>query len=104
MVGARPELAVIYAPAFGQVFGAVRGRGATLNGDTLNCAIPAGRRILIDNYPEPRGIAAEAFTGLKCTGYMESGSLALKVCRVADGSADIFIKDVVVRDWDMAAP
>lgn len=35
---------------------------------------------------------------------MESGSIALKICRIADGSADLFVKDVAVRDWDVAAP
>ena len=26
----------------------------------------------------------------------------MKSCLVADGTADLFIKDVVVRDWDIA--
>ncbi len=26
----------------------------------------------------------------------------LKMCLVADGTADLFVKDVVVRDWDVA--
>jgi 3'-phosphoadenosine 5'-phosphosulfate (PAPS) 3'-phosphatase len=34
--------------------------------------------------------------------YVECGSIALKICRVADGTADLFVKDVVVRDWDLA--
>jgi fructose-1,6-bisphosphatase/inositol monophosphatase family enzyme len=28
----------------------------------------------------------------------------LKICRRADGTADMFIKDVTIRDWDVAAP
>ena len=36
--------------------------------------------------------------------YVESGSLSLKICRVADGVADLFVKDVEIRDWDVAAP
>ena len=28
----------------------------------------------------------------------------MKICKIADGTADIFFKNVVVRDWDIAAP
>ena len=33
---------------------------------------------------------------------MESGSIGLKICRVADGTADAFFKACPVRDWDIA--
>ena len=36
------------------------------------------------------------------TGYIESGSISLKICRIADGTADVFFKDVLLRDWDIA--
>ena len=39
---------------------------------------------------------------LNANSYLESGSIGLKCALVADGSADIFVKDVVVRDWDVA--
>jgi 3'-phosphoadenosine 5'-phosphosulfate (PAPS) 3'-phosphatase len=39
---------------------------------------------------------------LGCENYLESGSIGLKICRIADGSADIFVKDVTIRDWDVA--
>lgn len=104
MDGEAVALSAVRAPALGLTYAALPGGGATLNGAPLHAARPAGRRLLVDNYPEPRGIAAAAMTELGCTGYVESGSLALKMLRVADGTADLFIKDVVVRDWDMAAP
>ena len=28
----------------------------------------------------------------------------MKICRIADKSADLFAKTVTVRDWDIAAP
>ena len=34
--------------------------------------------------------------------YLESGSLGLKICRVAEGNADIFVKQTRVHDWDVA--
>jgi 3'-phosphoadenosine 5'-phosphosulfate (PAPS) 3'-phosphatase len=37
---------------------------------------------------------------------MECGSISLKICKVAEQSADLFFKgrDVIIRDWDVAAP
>lgn len=104
MQGGQPIAAAIFAPALGHMFLAEKGRGATLDGAPLNLRRQNGRLTLIDNYPEARGIAARLFDELKCTGYVESGSIALKVCRVADGTADLFVKDVAIRDWDVAAP
>ena len=96
-------LAAIHAPVDDHLFLASRGGGATRNGAPLETAM-ADRRILIDNTPRPHGTAERVFGDLSCTGYVESGSISLKMCRVADGTADLFFKDVVVRDWDIAAP
>lgn len=104
MVDHVPVLCAIYAPALDRMYSASAGGGAKLNGVLLERKPRLGRRQLIDNYPEPRGIAAAAFSELDCSGYLECGSLALKMCFVASGEADLFIKDIVVRDWDMAAP
>lgn len=100
-----PVMAGIYAPVSGEYFEAVRGRGAYCNARRLQ--VGADRRAvktIIDNYPEPRGFASEAMAGLGIKRYIESGSIALKICRVADGSADLFLKDMTPRDWDLAAP
>ncbi|MGB0684196.1 MAG: inositol monophosphatase family protein [Magnetovibrionaceae bacterium] len=98
----QPVLAAIVAPVFAQVFTAERGRGSWLNGERLSVWQGGDRLILTDNYPEPRGTASIMMQALDATGYLESGSIALKICRVADASADIFFKDVIVRDWDVA--
>lgn len=98
---AGPVQACVYAPAWDELFTATRGAGAFVNGRALSCGA-TGRHALIDNYPEPRGIAAEAMDALGFTHYVESGSIGLKICRVADGHADLFVKDVPVRDWDLA--
>jgi len=100
-----PLLGAIFAPDLDLVYTAQKGLGAFVNKKRLLLNdIVQDRRTLIDNYPEPRGIAAEAMVAISCTNYLESGSISLKICRVADGTADIFLKDVVVRDWDVAAP
>ena len=99
-----PVAAAIRAPALDLLYLAETGRGATCNGVPIEVAPSAARVALIDNNPEPRGLADRLMAELPCTDYVESGSISLKICRVADGTADVFAKDVPVRDWDVAAP
>jgi len=100
----QPVLAAIYAPSLRQMYLAKHKQGATMNGNPICISKNKRRRILIDNYPSPKDKVFHVYNELKCTGYLESGSISLKICRVADGSADIFFKGVSVRDWDIAAP
>src|SRR5207253_4609201 len=65
---------------------------------------PSSSLTLIDNYPNPRGVAADLYGELSFKKYVESGSTGLKICRVADGTADALFKDCGLRDWDIAAP
>lgn len=97
------KIAVVYAPALDLCWHAQKGLGAFLNNQRLAKAhTERDRLLLIDNYPEPRGITKKLFDALPATGYLESGSIGLKICHVAAGTADLFIKDVIVRDWDLA--
>jgi len=101
----KPIMSVIFAPDLDLLYTAQAGMGAYCNEKKLTVVDKSNdRRTLIDNYPEPRGVAINIMKGMSCTNYVESGSISLKICRVADGTADIFIKDVVIRDWDVAAP
>ena len=103
MKGNVPIFAAVHAPALGLTYLAEKNQGASLNGQRLNIsAVDPGRAVLIDNYPEPRANALAAFRELSMTGYVESGSIGLKICRVADGTADLFFKDVNLKDWDVA--
>jgi len=103
MINNAPSLAAIYAPAHKQLYTGERANGAFLNGRPL--AVRQGTAAtLIDNFPEPRGAAQSVYESLHLSRYIECGSIALKICRVADGTADLFFKDVPVRDWDLAAP
>ena len=98
-------LAAVYAPALNEMFLAEAGKGATKNGDPIKVSErPRDQWIFADNYPKPRGIAADLMHEWAIRNYLESGSIGLKICRVAEGQADIFVKDVCVRDWDLAAP
>lgn len=99
------QLGGVYAPALDKLYMARQGEGATLNGLRMQVRTSNRQRLtLVDNYPQPRGVAAQLFRDLHCANYLESGSIGLKICLVAEGQADVFVKDVHVRDWDVAAP
>lgn len=97
-----PVLAAVRAPVLELTWSAEVGGGAFVGDRRLQVRRPVGRIVVIDNYPSPRGAAELMMRGLPGTAYVECGSIALKACRVADGTADVFVKDVVVRDWDVA--
>ena len=88
----RPSMAVIYAPLLGLLYTAERGKGSFLNSENLHITPGREPNILIDNYPEPRGITYNLYKELKLSKYIECGSISLKICKVADGTADIFLK------------
>ncbi len=94
----------IHAPDLGATWTAARGDGAYLDGERLPVRLPAPSAgiVVIDNYPEPRGVCDRVMQLLGTDAYVESGSIGLKAALVATGRADLFVKDVVVRDWDVA--
>lgn len=103
MQGCQAVLAVVHAPALGLTYTATQDGPAQCNHVRISTTASGTRApILIDNYPEPRGIADRLYDEIGCGGYVESGSIGLKICRVADRTADLFVKDVTVRDWDLA--
>lgn len=97
-----PRAGIIHCPATNQTWTARAGEGSWRNGRPLPRLTPRDRCIVVDNTPQPHGIAAELVRALPATGYRESGSLGLKAALVADGTVDLFVKRVPVRDWDMA--
>jgi 3'(2'), 5'-bisphosphate nucleotidase len=102
MDAGRPTMAAVHAPVLGVTWRAACGGGAFLDDRRLRLAPRGARLLVIDNYPQPRGVADALVRLLPATGYLECGSIALKACRVADGTADVFVKDVAVYDWDVA--
>lgn len=98
----RVILAGVYAPALDLMYLAEESGGATVNDRKLVVNQEGPNIALIDNYPKPHGIAKRLTEELPCSDYIESGSIGLKICRVADGKADLFVKDVIYRDWDVA--
>ena len=98
----KPVLGVVQVPALGLTYRCIEGQVPLCNNAPVHANGDNRKRTLIDNYPEPRGIAKATFSAMGFDHYVESGSIALKICRVAEGSADLFVKDVTVSDWDLA--
>jgi myo-inositol-1(or 4)-monophosphatase len=98
----RPAVAALYAPVPEEMFLAVRGHGATLNGahieakdgESLSGARLAGPKRYLDQLerlipsvlPEPK-----------------VHSLALRLARVAQGQFDAALASTGSHDWDLAA-
>ncbi len=97
-----PQFGIVHAPVTGKTWTAVRDGGAFVNGRSLPVLVAGERLVVTDNTHEPHGVSRDIVVLLQATGYLESGSLGLKSVLVADGTVDLFVKDVCVRDWDVA--
>lgn len=102
IINARPVFGVIHAPRFKSTWCAQTGKGAFLNGALIQKLFSHDRLMFIDNTPEPHGITKKLMDSFGSKLYLECGSIGLKSVLVADGSVDVFVKDVEVRDWDLA--
>jgi len=59
-------------------------------------------RTIIDNTPTPSLFIRSLMNDFGITNYVVSGSIGLKLCKVADGQADIFVKLNSLETWDVA--
>ena len=99
---ASPVLAAVFAPASDEFFFAMRGQGAALNdvpvqatsGTGLDFSRVAGPKPLVERLSPSSG---------EITLHPRIGSLALRLCRVAQGSLDAAFAGGQSRDWDLAA-
>jgi myo-inositol-1(or 4)-monophosphatase len=99
---AAPVLAAVFVPVSGEFFLAVRGQGATLNdvplcaatGTELDFSRVAGPKPLVERLNRSSG---------EIVLHPRIGSLALRLCRVAQGSLDAAFAGGQSRDWDLAA-
>jgi myo-inositol-1(or 4)-monophosphatase len=97
-----PVLAAVFAPASDEFFFAARGQGAVRNavpvfatsGSALDFSRVAGPKPLVERLSRPSD---------EIILHPRIGSLALRLCRVADGSLDAAFAGGQSRDWDLAA-
>jgi myo-inositol-1(or 4)-monophosphatase len=97
-----PVLAAVFAPASEEFFFAARGRGAARNdtavyattGIEMNFSRFAGPKPLVERLSRSPG---------EMILHPRIGSLALRLCRVAEGRLDAAFAGGQSRDWDLAA-
>jgi myo-inositol-1(or 4)-monophosphatase len=97
-----PLLAAVFAPAIDEFFFAARGQGATCNGAALHAT--SGAELDFSRVAGPKPLVERLKKTLgDITLYPRIGSLALRLCRVADGRLDAAFAGGQSRDWDLAA-
>jgi myo-inositol-1(or 4)-monophosphatase len=99
---AQPLLAAVFAPASDEFFFAARRQGATRNhvpiyatsGTEIDFSRVAGPKPLVERLSRAAG---------EVVPHPRIGSLALRLCRVAEGRLDAAFAGGQSRDWDLAA-
>ncbi len=98
----RPLLAAVFAPASDEFFFAERGRGSLLNGQPVYAA--SGTELDFSRVAGPKPLAERLNrSAVEITLHPRIGSLALRLCRVAQGRLDAAFAGGQSRDWDLAA-
>jgi myo-inositol-1(or 4)-monophosphatase len=97
-----PLLAAVFAPATDEFFFAARGQGASRNGVAIHAT--SGTELDFSRVAGPKPLVER----LKLSPndiilHPRIGSLALRLCRVADGRLDAAFAGGQSRDWDLAA-
>jgi myo-inositol-1(or 4)-monophosphatase len=99
---AAPLLAAVFVPVSNEFFFAGRGQGATRNDIPLRATVGTEMDFSRVAGPKPLVERLKASPG-DITLHPRIGSLALRLCRVADGSLDAAFAGGQSRDWDLAA-
>jgi len=100
--GASPVLAAVFVPVSDEFFFAVRGQGATRNGLPVHATAGTGLDFSRIAGPKPLVERLNLASG-DISLYPRIGSLALRLCRVAEGTLDAAFAGGQSRDWDLAA-
>lgn len=103
-------LGVVYAPRLDELFTAVRGDGARLNGEPVHVAAEEGiaRMVVATGFPVDKGVSADnnldnlARVMPQVRGLRRLGSAALDMCYVAAGILDAYW-ELNLHQWDVAA-
>jgi myo-inositol-1(or 4)-monophosphatase len=100
--GASPVLAAVFAPVTEEFFFASRGGGALRNDRPVHAT--AGTELDFSRIAGPKPLVERLNRGPgEISLYPRIGSLALRLCRVAEGRLDAAFAGGQSRDWDLAA-
>jgi myo-inositol-1(or 4)-monophosphatase len=100
--GAAPLLAAVFAPVSDEFFFASKGAGATRNEAAIHATSGTGLDFSRIAGPKPLVERLNRGPG-EISLYPRIGSLALRLCRVAEGRLDAAFAGGQSRDWDLAA-
>ena len=102
------QLGVVHAPFLGETFTAMRGQGARLNEESMQCSRPTTleRSLVATGFPYARDKRAPLIRRLNhvvhaCRDVRRNGSAALDLCHVGCGQLDAYYASV--SPWDFAA-
>ncbi len=99
---ATPLLAAVFVPASDEFFFATRGRGARRNDVALSAS--PGAELDFSRVAGPKPLVERlSRSSEEVVLHPRIGSLALRLCRVAQGSLDAAFAGGQSRDWDLAA-
>ena len=97
-----PVLAAVYAPVTEEFFFAMRGGGARRNDAPI--FVTDGAELDFSRVAGPKPLAERLNPSAReITLHPRIASLALRLCRVAQGSLDVAFAGGQSRDWDLAA-
>ena len=98
----RPLLAAVFAPASDEFFFAERGQGSLLNGAPVHAT--SGTDLDFSRVAGPKPLVERLKRSAEeISLHPRIGSLALRLCRVAQGRLDAAFAGGQSRDWDLAA-
>ena len=108
MYRGRPEIGVIYVPAVGELYAALRGQGALCNGRSIKVSgrtTITGATIGLDySFSTPSAAHRAHIEAIHAHGgeYRRNGSVAVSLTRVASGRLDGFV-ELELNAWDVLA-
>ncbi|BDP41108.1 3'(2'),5'-bisphosphate nucleotidase CysQ [Deinococcus aetherius] len=97
-VGGDPVLGVVYAPATDELFAGVVGVGVTKNGEPAGFSDRSEYVVSVSDTEFRRELHRASLPGMA-----PSGSIALKLARIAAGEADVTFTMSPRSEWDIAA-
>ena len=98
----KPVIAAVFAPASEEFFFAQAGRGSRLNSAAVRAT--SGTELDFSRIAGPKPLVERLNrSGGEVSLHPRIGSLALRLCRVADGKLDAAFAGGQSRDWDLAA-
>jgi myo-inositol-1(or 4)-monophosphatase len=98
----RPIAGVVHAPAIGETYIAVRGRGANLNGERV--AVSPRKSLDGSTLSGPQGfVGSVRDAGADIVPFPKMASLAMRLVRIASGRIDAGLVGDKSYDWDIAA-